>query len=89
MYRGVQKMNDNTELQPQENSTELYVAKLGLIGSALSTFGDGLQTIASAIALREIKQPESTNDSSKQLKELQHQVNELTEKIARLEQATK
>lgn len=42
------QFNQNSDLQ------EIYTAKLALLGAALSTLGDGIQTIAAGLALQQL-----------------------------------
>lgn len=54
MSKDVKSMNTHDTNQNAE-SPEIYAARLSLIGTALSTLGDGLQTVAAAIVLRELE----------------------------------
>lgn len=44
-------MGRNNKPDQNNDSLEIYAAKLSYIGTAISTLGDGLQTIAAGLAL--------------------------------------
>ncbi|MGG0657453.1 translation initiation factor 2 [Rummeliibacillus pycnus] len=79
------KNNQNVE------SPEIIAAKLTLLGSTLSTIGDGLQAIAAGITLQELVNPSKQNsqnnshqsDQSKQIERLQKQVDQLMRQVQR------
>ncbi|WP_075619146.1 hypothetical protein [Paenisporosarcina indica] len=81
--------NNNQNGQNTE-SPEIYAARLSLIGTALSTLGDGLQTVAAGITLQELENP-NTQDSQKQLdlssqlELMQKQIDQLSRKIDKME----
>jgi peptidoglycan hydrolase CwlO-like protein len=78
-------------------SPDILAARLAFIGSILNTLGDGLTTVASNIALQQLLQNENNNNQgnqnsnnqlpnnqtelTKQLENLQRQVDYLTRKI--------
>lgn len=81
--------NNNQKGQNTE-SPEIYAARLSLIGTALSTLGDGLQTIAAGITLQELENPNTQDsqkqvDQSSQLESIQKQIDQLNRKIDRIE----
>lgn len=86
-------MNNDYMNQSSQNvdSPEIYAARLSLIGSTLSTLGDGLQTITAGIALQELKNQSSAQNSSNesdhtnQIEIMQKQIERLAQKIERLE----
>lgn len=55
-------MGRNNKPSQGNESIEIYVAKLSYIGTAISTLGDGLQTIAAGLALEALQN--ANNDSS-------------------------
>ncbi|EFI67966.1 hypothetical protein BFZC1_14093 [Lysinibacillus fusiformis ZC1] len=55
-------MGRNNKPSQGNESIEIYVAKLSYIGTAISTLGDGLQTIAVGLALEALQN--ANNDSS-------------------------
>lgn len=68
------------------DSPEIIAAKLTLLGSTLSTIGDGLQAIGAAITLQELVNPSNQNsqnqsDQSKQVEQLQKQVDRLMRQV--------
>lgn len=91
-------MNYTNGIPPRQNSesAEMQAAKISLIGAALSTLGDGLQTIAAGITLQELENqtfqnqnsPEQPNQTA-QLELMQKQIDHLTRKIERMERRNK
>ena len=55
-------MGRNNKPTQGNESIEIYAAKLSYIGTAISTLGDGLQTIAAGLALEALQN--ANNDSS-------------------------
>lgn len=55
-------MGRNNKQNQGNESIEIYAAKLSYIGTAISTLGDGLQTIAAGLALEALQN--ANNDSS-------------------------
>lgn len=55
-------MGRNNKPNQGNESIEIYAAKLSYIGTAISTLGDGLQTIAAGLALEALQN--ANNDSS-------------------------
>ncbi|MBX8945492.1 MULTISPECIES: translation initiation factor 2 [Lysinibacillus] len=55
-------MGRNNKPSQGNESIEIYAAKLAYIGTAISTLGDGLQTIAAGLALEALQN--ANNDSS-------------------------
>ncbi|WOV87870.1 translation initiation factor 2 [Sporosarcina oncorhynchi] len=85
----------NNQTSQNTESPEIYAARLALIGSALSTLGDGLQAIAAGIALQELEKskqasetpqnPSSELDQTSELEKMQKQIDRLANKIERME----
>lgn len=89
---GIRLANKNNYQNEFNNeSPDIVAARLALIGTILTTLGDGLTTIASGIVLQQLlennnSQQNSQNsknqiDQSKQLERLQKQVDYLTRKM--------
>ena len=85
-------MNNGIDHQMDGNSEspDIYVAKLNLVGTTLSTLGDALQTIAAGITLQELEKTKNQNsqnhsDQSIQIESMQKQIDQLTRKIDRME----
>ncbi|MEA0553200.1 translation initiation factor 2 [Lysinibacillus irui] len=55
-------MGRNNKQNQGNESIEIYAAKLSYIGTAISTLGDGLQTIAAGLVLEALQN--ANNDSS-------------------------
>ncbi|MFL1997097.1 translation initiation factor 2 [Lysinibacillus irui] len=55
-------MGRNNKQNQGNESIEIYAAKLSYIGTAISTLGDGLQTIAAGLVLEALQK--ANNDSS-------------------------
>ena len=55
---------NNNQTGQNTVSPEVYAARLSLIGTALSTLGDGLQTIAAGITLQELENPTNQNSQN-------------------------
>jgi len=77
-------MDENSE------SPDIYIAKLNLVGTTLSTLGDALQTIAAGITLQELEKTNNQNsqnhsNQSIQIESMQKQIDQLTRKIDRME----
>lgn len=71
-------------------SPEIYAARIGLIGTLLSTLGDGLQSIGAGIALQQleissIQDAQTQADQSNQFDSMQKQIDQLTRKIEEME----
>lgn len=88
---------NNRNYNPQsENSVspEIYAARIGLIGTLLSTLGDGLQSIGAGIALQQleissIQDAQTQADQSNQFDSMQKQIDLLTKKIEEMEKRNK
>lgn len=90
-------MNNPYTNQTSQNteSPEIYAARLALLGSALSTLGDGLQAISAGIALQELEKSKNANQNAQntpnevnqtsQLEIMQKQIDRLAIKIERME----
>lgn len=86
---------NNYQNEFNNESPDIFAARLALIGSILTTLGDGLTTVASSIVLQQLlennnsQQNQNSNtqnsknqiDQSKQLERLQKQVDYLTRKM--------
>lgn len=90
------KNNSGNPTSQNTNSAEIQAAKLSLIGAALSTLGDGIQTIAAGIALQELENQAVVDSNSakqsnqtSQLELMQKQLDYLTRKIERMEHGHK
>ena len=73
--------------QPPD-SPENFAAKLAVIAGSITTLGDGLATIAAAIALQELENSQvengpSTKELEKQMKRMQKQLDYLTQRLPR------
>ncbi|WP_249645692.1 MULTISPECIES: translation initiation factor 2 [unclassified Lysinibacillus] len=55
-------MGRNNKQNQNNDSMDIYIAKLAYIGTAISTLGDGIQTIAAGLALEALQN--AKNDSS-------------------------
>lgn len=74
-----------------QNSTlpENYSAKLAIIASVISTFGDALATVATVLALEEaiednIEDAINQKNQEKQLKKMQKQIDYLTNQLTQI-----
>lgn len=81
-------MDENSE------SPDIYIAKLNLVGTTLSTLGDALQTIAAGITLQELEKTNNQNsqnqsDQSQKLESMQKQIDQLTRKIEKMNRINK
>lgn len=91
MTKDVKSMNHHDTNQNAE-SPEIYAARLSLIGTALSTLGDGIQTVAATIVLRELEnaheKKQNTGDEldiKSQLEVMQRQIDHLTRTVDRMQ----
>ena len=91
IIKGSVILNNENNFQIGQNSEtpETYAAKLAFIGTALSTSGDGVQTIAAGIALQELQNANNQNsqsqlDQSKEFERMQRQINKLTSQVDQL-----
>lgn len=83
---------NNQETNRNAESPEIYAARLSLIGSALSTLGDGIQTVAASIVLRELENAnqnkQNTDDDldiKSQLEVMQRQIDHITRTVERMQ----
>lgn len=81
---------NNYQNEFNNESPDIFAARLALIGSILTTLGDGLTTVASSIVLQQLLENNNSQqnqnsknqiDQSKQLERLQKQVDYLTRKM--------
>jgi len=100
LFTGVVKLVNNYNNSKQKPEiTEVEIAALGVIGGIISTFGGGLQTIASILALQDIEQEEllnkktnnnKSNDSKQndinreEIKKMQKQIDTLSKEIKQI-----
>lgn len=81
----------NKDNQNNQSTPEIFAAKLALFGTALSTLGDGIQTIAAGIALEILENAnnKTSPDQTDQLKQMedrmQKEINQLTRKLENME----
>ncbi|MGB3259970.1 hypothetical protein [Paenisporosarcina sp.] len=81
-------MNSDSNIQ-NTSLPENRSAKLALIASVISTFGDALATVAAALALEEAANSntqdlQNQNSQDKQLIQMQKQIDYLTNQVAKL-----
>ena len=81
-------MNSDSYIQ-NTSISENNSAKLALIASAITTFGDALATVAAALALEEAANSntqdfQNQNSQDKQLIQMQKQIDYLTNQVAKL-----
>ncbi|SDM72063.1 hypothetical protein SAMN05518871_10283 [Psychrobacillus sp. OK028] len=72
------KNNLNFRQDNPDQQTESQAAKLAVIATAITTFGDALATIAAVLALEESRQ---NNSDSSDNKNLQKQIDHLNDEI--------
>ncbi|WP_339253673.1 translation initiation factor 2 [Sporosarcina sp. FSL W8-0480] len=79
--------NDNNFIDENDNSTDLYVARIAFIGTILSTLGDALQTVSAGVALQQLERSsqQGTQDQATQIETMQKQFDQLTKKIESME----
>jgi type 1 fimbria pilin len=83
-------MNKNTQNDQSTGTQEIDAAKLALIGAALATLGDALQTISAGLALEvlENQKNQTMPDQTDQLKKIedrmQKQIDHLTNELSKL-----
>ncbi|MGE6486812.1 hypothetical protein [Paenisporosarcina sp. NPDC076898] len=81
-------MNSDSYIQ-NTSISENNSAKLALIASVITTFGDALATVAAALALEEAANSntqdfQNQNSQDKQLIQMQKQIDYLTNQVAKL-----
>lgn len=75
---------NNNELT-QDNNPINQAATLAVIAGLITTLGDGLATVAAALALQEAQQKDSNgSDNSQQMQQMQQQIDYLTKEVKRL-----
>lgn len=89
-------MGRNNKPSQGNESIEIYVAKLSYIGTAISTLGDGLQTIAAGLALEALQnanndssQPNNGNGNGNQTVKIDNMQKQIDYLIAELKQIKK
>ncbi|ARJ37606.1 translation initiation factor 2 [Sporosarcina sp. P21c] len=73
------------------DSPEVFAAKLALLGAAISTLGDGIQTIAAGIALQELEnsnRQDPQDQLSEEMKKMQKQIDQLSKQIAKMDKSS-
>ncbi|OKL36889.1 hypothetical protein [Domibacillus mangrovi] len=77
--------NKNFDQSSQNPQTESQAAKLAVIATAVTTFGDALATLAAMLALEEERQEERQAQSDKDdYKNMQKQIHYLTTEVEKL-----
>lgn len=85
-------MGRNNKQNQNNDSMDIYIAKLAYIGTAISTLGDGIQTIAAGLALESLQNakndssPTNNGDQTAKVDNMQKQIDYL---IAELKQIKK
>ena len=84
------KNKDGYQEEQNQESTEIFIAKLSLVGTTLSTLGDAIQTVAAGIVLQELEKAnnqksQNKSDQSQVLESMQTQIDQLNRKIDRME----
>ena len=85
-------MGRNNKQNQNNDSMDIYIAKLAYIGTAISTLGDGIQTIAAGLALEALQNanndssPTNNGDQTAKVDNMQKQIDYL---IAELKQIKK
>ncbi|QSB09384.1 translation initiation factor 2 [Lysinibacillus fusiformis] len=85
-------MGRNNKQNQDNDSMDIYIAKLAYIGTAISTLGDGIQTIAAGLALESLQNakndssPTNNGDQTAKVDNMQMQIDYL---IAELKQIKK
>ncbi|WP_342534673.1 translation initiation factor 2 [Lysinibacillus sp. FSL K6-0057] len=85
-------MGRNNKQSQNNDSMDIYIAKLAYIGTAISTLGDGIQTIAAGLALESLQNakndssPTNNGDQTAKVDHMQMQIDYL---IAELKQIKK
>ena len=57
-------MGRNNKQNQDNDSMDIYIAKLAYIGTAISTLGDGIQTIAAGLALESLQNAKNNGDQT-------------------------
>ena len=70
----------------QDNNSGGQAATLAVIAGLITTLGDGLATVAAALALQEAQQ-NSNNGDSQQIQQMQQQIDYLTKEVKRLKRS--
>ena len=70
----------------QDNNQVGQAATLAVIAGLITTLGDGLATVAAALALQEAQQ-NSNNGDSQQIQQMQQQIDYLTKEVKRLKRS--
>ena len=79
LHNNRKKNNETT----QDNNQVGQAATLAVIAGLITTLGDGLATVAAALALQEAQQNSNSGDSQ-QIKQMQEQIDYLTKEVKRL-----
>ncbi len=71
--------------ETQDNNPVSQAATLAVIAGLIATLGDGLATIAAALAIQEAQQQAGNNgNGSADIQEMQQQLNYLTKEVKKL-----
>lgn len=75
-------------------SQEIFIAQLAYIGAAISTLGDGIQTIAAALTLESLKNAnnqssESSIDQSEKTESMEKQIDYLISELKQIKKSLK
>ncbi len=100
LFAFYQKMGEMTMDNNKKNcnqsteSQELFIAQLTYIGAAISTLGDGIQTIAAALALDALKNEknqssESSTDQSQKTESMQEQIDYIIAELKQMKEFLK
>ena len=79
LHNNRKKNNEAT----QDNNQVGQAATLAVIAGLITTLGDGLATVAAALALQEAQQ-NGNNGDSQQIQQMQQQIDYLTKEVKRL-----
>ena len=79
LHNNRKKDNETT----QDNNQPGQAATLAVIAGLITTLGDGLATVAAALALQEAQQ-NSNNGNSQQIQQMQQQIDYLTKEVKKL-----
>ncbi|MEO4055384.1 translation initiation factor 2 [Solibacillus sp. CAU 1738] len=86
-------MNDNRKnLKQSSESQEIHIARLTFIGASISTLGDGLQAVAAGLALEALEKKQgsrSSNEQSKQIEDIEKQIDYLINELKKIKRIMK
>lgn len=82
MQNNYRKKNNE---ETQDNNPVSQAASLAVIAGLITTLGDGLATVAAALAIQEAQQQAGNNgNGSADIQEMQQQLNYLTKEVKKL-----